>query len=202
MAYTQWDLYGAILSGSIGGGIVAVAAQRAIDWIRQPKIEIRFDPSSACTDTPYRSEGLVTRARYLRVRVKNTGQSAAKGCRVLVRSITKTDTAGTTTKITEDDWFDLSWAYGSINDGTAFSTTIPRAVTRHADVAFVVENRGLQGLSMASSNFPHRLEQYFNGPGKFTAEIVVAGENFPPALASVAFDFGGAMSSFRAIQPR
>ena len=53
---------------------------------------------------------MMTNARYLRVRVKNAGYSAAKGCRVLVRSITKTDAAGTTTRITDDDWFDLSWA--------------------------------------------------------------------------------------------
>ena len=190
------------MSGSIGGGIVAVAAQRLLDWLRQPKIEIRFDPLSACTDTPYKSAGMMTNARYLRVRVKNAGNNAARGCRVLVRSITKTDAAGTTTKITDDDWFDLSWAYGSISDGTAFSTTIPRAVTRHADIAFVVDSLGAQGLSMASNNFPHRLEQYFSSPGQFTAEIVIAGENFSPAFASVAFDFAGTMSSFRAIQPR
>lgn len=200
MAYTQWDLYGAILSGSIGGGIVAVAAQRLLDWLRQPKIEIHFDPSSACIDTPYRSADVMTNARYLRVRVKNAGYSAAKGCRVLVRSITKTDTAGTTTKITDDDWFDLGWAYGSISDGTASTTTIPRAVTRHADIAFVIDSQGTQRLNMASSNFPHRLEQYFNSPGQFTAEIVIAGDNFSPAFASVAFVFGGAMSSFKATQ--
>lgn len=178
--YSQWDLFGAILSGSVGGGIVAVLGQRFSDWLRRPKIKLCIGSASQ-VDTPYIANGMQTTARYLRLKVENRGGSAAHGCRVFVKRMEKIEPNSSSSVIVDDDWFDLLWSYGKISDGTAFVIVIPQDTKRYADICFSVENGPTAGLNMASNNFPIRIEDHFQTSGKFKIDIVVSGDNFKPS---------------------
>lgn len=195
-SYSHWDLIGAIVAGAIGGGIVAVLGQLLAMWLRRPNVLLSIGTASQ-VDTPYRSSSEQTRARYLRLKVENNGGSAAHGCKVFARNIEKAAPNGSKTAIVEDDWFDLSWAYGRVDDGTSIEMDLPRGAKRYADVCFAVEVGQMHGLHMASNSFPTRLEESFQAPGRFSVTIVVAGDNFEPSEHTITFQYDGSWDSLR-----
>lgn len=197
-SYSHWDLMGAILAGVIGGGIVAVLGQLLAAWLRRPNVVLSVGTASQ-VDTPYRSGSEQTRARYLRLKVENNGRTAAHGCKVFARRIEKTAANGSKIVIVEDDWFDLSWAYGRVVDGTSFAMDLPRGAKRYADVCFSVEAGPMRGLHIASNNFPIRLEEGFQMPGTFSVTVVVAGDDFEPSEHTITFQYDGSWGSLRII---
>jgi hypothetical protein len=186
MTLSHWVSIWTAFAGALGGGLVVVLSQLFFDWWRRPILKFDLSAKEAmCVDTPYRIHDKITQARYLRVRVNNSGKSTAIACRIFVKKIVKTHPNGSSVVIINDDWIELSWSYGIIEEGTHRTINIANGGSRLGDVAFIVE--GHEVVNFASASFPNRIENYFNTPGSYAVDVVVESDNARPAQTTYCF---------------
>jgi hypothetical protein len=191
--FSVWEMALAVFSGAIGGGIIAVSAAELVKFFNRPILKIKTDVGKSVVDTPYAAAGIAANARYIRLLVSNQGLSAAVGCRASATVLKKTVSSGSSTVISEDDWIELSWAYGNTSLGTHLERAIPRNAKHFADIAFFLDGGPTKGLHLASNNFPKRLEVHFATPGTFEIDVAITGENCKAALATVTFETDGTL---------
>jgi hypothetical protein len=122
-------------------------------------------------------------ARYLRLKVENTGLSSIKACSGYIIGITK-HASGTKT-ISQQEVVTLGWA----NHGLG-ARDVPRGAFFHLDIAslYLTPNDGR--ILRVAHEIPSSLEPLFSGGmARYEFEILIAADNTPARSIHVEFTY-------------
>jgi hypothetical protein len=197
----KWDLI-KIGFGIVSGAAIPLVVERLRRWFYGPRLEVvhaedeSFMPT---TEVPGRSPGRFP-AKYLRVRVKNTGGMVAKGCRAYLVKIEEI-IHGKPSPTFYRDTLRLRWAYeeqGELHEGV----DIPPGIFMYFDVFSIKlqEGQNVTMLQVAKlrDRFVNKLE--LNKIYRFT--ILVAAEATGPVQISLKVKLGSSWNDFSVTDPK
>jgi hypothetical protein len=194
-AHSAWIFTSALLTGGLAGATLTVISQ----WIRgrllRPQLEMLFrneEPGRRVdTNTTEEAEPV---ARFVRLKVKNSGRSTAFGVSVCVTKLTF-EAPGAGSRIFAEDVLDLRLAYHA----GANPFLLAPGAHRYIDLA----HRSRRDLSHWYDLHPHptRLRQQGFGihAGTYGAEIFVAAENAQAVERFVRWSWDGAFPGLNII---
>jgi hypothetical protein len=188
-----------LVAAATGGLAATVITAFVKNWLVHPVISVLYlgeKSGSYGPMTVYQREGSVSfgpmtvyqreggfPARYLRLKVENTGLSSIKACSGYIIGITK-HASGTKT-ISQQEVVTLGWA----NHGLG-ARDIPRGAFFHLDIAslYLTPNDGR--LLRVAHQIPSSLEPLFSGGvARYEFEVLIAADNTPVRSIHVEFTY-------------
>jgi len=173
----------AIVVGFAGGAVMASLINHIVGWWRRPIIKVELVPDVGCYVTTKRGNPPTHDAKFLRLRVKNIGNSSIKACRAYVTRITKRNGG----KIINDNQevVELNWAHRNSD-----ALDIPVGAFLYLDIVSLdIKYTGGSILSLCVSLLPNNLSGLFSGPAEFELSLNVACDNARPKNRTVKFTF-------------
>jgi hypothetical protein len=180
-----------LVAAATGGLAATVIAAFVKNWLVHPVISVlylgeksgSYGPMTVYQrDNQQRVVGSFP-ARYLRLKVENTGFSSIKACSGYIIGITKY--AGAIKTNSEQEVVTLGWA----NHGLG-ARDIPRGAFFHLDIAslYLTPNDGR--ILRVSHEMPSSLEPLFSGgTTRYEFEILIAADNTSPRRIHVEFTY-------------
>jgi hypothetical protein len=171
----------ALLAFAGGSLMAAVISAFVKHFIFHPVISVRLDEKSGSygsvtllhLDNQGRPAGSSHQARYLRLRVENTGLSTIKDCGGYITKLTKRTAKGQV--FPHEETLDLGWAHKNTN-----ARDIPRGAFFHMDVATLELSPAGQRKLGLSHFFPTTLIGFFDEKATYEFEILIAADNARP----------------------
>ncbi len=160
------------------------------DWWFEPQLEIKFsldEPISRVTTVEW-SSGISSSKQYKnafwpRLRIKNTGGSAARRCEAVLAEVRKPD--GTLDK--RYDPLILRWAIAPISRGLE---PLDIAREREVDLNIFTTVEGNSDALLATHPDPRGIPLHLE-PGDYWISIVIYGDNFKPVKRGYAIHWDG-----------
>lgn len=180
----MYDFLASALTGGVAGSALTITSQ----WINRrwlrPRLEVLFrNEEPGCRiDTNVRG-GTDPVLRFVRLKVKNSGRSTARGVSACVTKLTFT-APGTGSRTFEEDVFDLQLAYQRPSP-----FVLAPGAHRYVDLAHV--SKSDLSYSYDFSVNPVRLQGFGTGAGSFGAEIFVSAENAEAEQRFVTWSWDG-----------
>lgn len=163
----------AVVFGGMGALLWSTFGQSISLFLFGPRLELKFDEAlGSRIDTGVNGSTELTQ-RHFRLRVENTKQRTAKGCRAYLVKVTKENGAA----ISYHDTLQLPWSYSIANAAEAI-VDIPPDVPQFVGVVFT--EQGKAGLRIGALIPPLRYENLMP-TGAFCFEVTVTSENAGPA---------------------
>lgn len=135
----------------------------------------------------------VTEARYVRVRVRNTGHQIAKQCRAYLVNVEKWNNAkGDFETTAYCDSIQLAWSCRGEERFSAID--LPRDIHQFVDVVSSRKITNDYRVEIMIRLF--RYTDLFKETGKFRYTMQVSGDNVKPATKSIIFDWQGFWDKF------
>ena len=192
------------VSGVLSGALAPLIAECAKRRFLGPRLEVMYKEEERympITEVPGRLPGRLYPAKYLRVRVENTGRRVAKGCKaylVKLEEIVNSEPQPTFYQ----DTFRLRWAYEQ-QDELHEGIDIPPGIFIFFDVLSCKHQEDkdmtiIQVSKFSIKKFRNKIK--FNKSYRFT--ILVASEETEPEQISLTVKMGETWRDFRVIDSR
>jgi hypothetical protein len=179
-----------LIAAATGGLAATVITAFAKNWLIHPVISLLYLGEKSGSYGPMTIYGqdkqqnvISFPARYLRLKVENTGLSSIKACSGYIIGITRHASARQT--ISEQEVVSLGWA----NHGMG-ARDIPRGAFFHLDIAslYLTPNDGR--ILRVSHELPSSLAPLFDGSNaRYVFDLLIAADNTPPRRLSVEFTY-------------
>jgi hypothetical protein len=196
---TDINILAATLGGVFGGGALVVLGQEVLSYIRQPVLWIDVANDQACeATTPVErrvggeaQEGL---ARWLRVKVRNNGRTAAYGCEVFVVAIT--NYSDSDAKTSSEDFEDTLPLFWSVRRRKTQIKVLP-SVRYTVDCMYATKFGEILEISICTPEFPYRYRQIFKAHGILELKVIASASNALPFERTFRARWSGDLASLR-----
>jgi hypothetical protein len=178
MQSTNWA---PILFSFLGGSAFTYLINKVAEWWFRPIIRVRFVQGGCYVNTA-RGNPPTHRARFLRLRVENTGRSVIKGCVGYIVCITKA--VNNTSSPDEQEVLELNWSHVGKTP-----RDIPQGAFFYLDIASLDLIAPNNVLWLTVDSMPNHLAYLLSGAGTFDLNIKVAAENATPVNRKIHFGF-------------
>jgi hypothetical protein len=173
------SLAGAWLTGGLAGSALTLSVNWITERLRRPQINILFDNAEpGCRIETNVDGGTEPVISYVRLKVTNSGRSAARGVSAYVTKLTFISPS-VGNRIFAEDVLELHLAYATINQFLLNPFLLPSGAHRYIDLAHVTKNDLSYSYDFFPGEDPVRLRQQGFGTvaGSFGAEIFVSADN-------------------------
>jgi hypothetical protein len=165
-----------LLSGSLGGGVMALVLKALWDHLSRPRLRAELFQRGGYRSVPT-STG--REDKYLRLRVSNVGYSSIKNCQAFITRVTKS--AGNN-PVFDYETSPLNWS-NNLKMG------IPRGVSLYLDVCSLRSEPKPSRLIPAVPAAANHFGTFFEDRARYKIFVVVAAENAQPLSRTVTVDF-------------
>ena len=199
----------------LGGAVIAICAEPVRQILFKPNIELSFDNTNDFVSlTPERgyleNKTIEIKAYYIKIKVINTKNIAAKDCKAYLVNIEKLDANGKFKPTIYCDSIPLAWScqnigeqYNGININKGVNQFADVIVTRHPVSPAEIMYPDMQSQSAGSDILypqikltPFRYEVIFKERGTFRFTVQVTSSNADPKTIKLILNWTGIWDKF------
>jgi len=201
----EWTWIAGLVGGILGASFKAIYDYIAYRWQRPLLVPVFYPSEEGCaveTDAKGKDrddKDVVVRQRYLRLRIKNDGRSAAENVTASVIKISFKEPGATPTTFREEV---LNLKVSLTED---HPVRIPAGAHVFMDVFFTVRGKEPHGERSAVVAYgfefranPVRLQTFGFGIGSYAADLFVSADGAPTRLVEIKWTWDGTFDGLRA----